>query len=205
MKILRKLGLTLFSLMLFCGMSMTAFASEKVELSFYAANDNTRVISRIVCNDNQKHNLEVKVKFFGDDKKQLSHENYNEFNDELSVGFRNEDKWSYAEAFFYVDGDCVGKKTVFRDAVKTKYVTARAYLEDKEYINARIICKDEKAHDLRIKAKFYDKNGNKIDLYELKEFDKRLDGGFSPSCKWSKVKIYFYHDGKQVGSQVLER
>lgn len=207
MKFLKKIGLTLFSLMLFCGMSKTVFASTpKVHATAYVKGDNASIVLEMKSEDGKKHNYGMYATYYDYKGKSIeqksSVDEYEYRTKNKTVEWNDIRDWEEVKIMMFCDGKFVRDMVLKKDIMELgNGASIMCFSDEGNEIIARINFKSEEKHEYKINLRCYDKNNNVIDSYK----DKRpnitygdAECGWHLLPNWKYAELDFVVDGERA-------
>ncbi|KEI10516.1 hypothetical protein Z957_01925 [Clostridium sp. K25] len=203
MKLLKKFGLALFSMMLFCGISATAFAKDNVERSaeLYSPG-NFPIIVNMHCRDGRTHNLMCRVRYFDERGNEIFVDKEEQTSSGFERAFDDSAYWKKAKVYFYEDNNYLGYEVFNRRCLIS---TSAEIGKRPGRITVKVTPRKHSAYDFECRINYFDNNGNQI--YSDKYADKNngFEASFDDCEDWSKAEVTFLTDNQVVAKEFLKR
>ncbi|KGN00961.1 hypothetical protein IRP63_05480 [Clostridium botulinum] len=207
MKLLKKFGLVLFSMMLFCGISVTAFASTPdIWTTAEVKGDNSSIVLKMKSKDGKKHNYSMYATYCDKRGKQIEQKSdvdeYEYRTKNKTVEWNDIRDWEKVKIMMFCDGKLVRDMVLKKDIMELDNgASIMCFSNEGNEIIARINFKSEEKHEYKINLRCYDKNNNVIDSYK----DKRpnvtygdAESGWHLLPDWKSAELDFVVDGERA-------
>ncbi|KEI18487.1 hypothetical protein Z959_07110 [Clostridium novyi B str. ATCC 27606] len=165
MKLLKKFGLALFSMMLFCGISATAFASTAdVHADAYVDDNNSDIVASMKSRDGEEHSFRIYATYYDHRGRQVGR---NKIEDDSLVTSRevtwcNIRDWDRVNVLMFCDGELMKNKDIKRLAFDDNGVYMTCYVDDDNNITAKMNFERKGDTNYKVKLVCKDQNGNEV-------------------------------------------